>query len=255
MNDVDPVKRYFDSTAQQWYDLYHTPKTANDKVLQNRKNAAIAFTCEYLKPGAKILDAGCGAGVVAMGLVDKGFTVHGIDVSQNMVDICERTFSQSGIHLSKYVFTVGDVAGADYAQGSFDGILALGFLEYQKNEHKVLTHFHEILQPGGIVVVSGPIKTRFSNYFGLRDNRGTISINRYNPSRFEELFESTGFTLVEYKRYGYANFRHIRPFGRLFRLIGVDAFLHHTLTRISRFLPIDRFANDIIAVATKKAGG
>ncbi len=285
----DTVKAHFDRYAQRWSDLYHQPQIANDMVLLNRKDTAVAFLCQYLKPGSKILDAGCGAGVVSMDVVQKGFFVHGMDLSKKMLELCERNFSQSSIPPSKYCFTLGNVTDIDFPESSFDGILALGFLEYQEDESKALDSFQKLLRPGGILVLSGPIKLTISNLFGLakiyfrvknrmksrlantRERTTTrptpaveLSINQYSLSRFKMLLESACFTLIGYKRHGYANFWLPRPFNRLINLIGGspaeidegsisagELVLHRALTKISTFLPIDRFANDIIVVARK----
>ena len=221
--------------------------------------------CKYLKPGSKVLDAGCGAGIVALDLVQKGFFVHGMDISKEMIDLCEQNFSESRIHRSKYLFTVGNAIDNDLADSSFDGILALGFLEYQKNEKEALESLRRVLRPGGILVCSGPIKVRITNLFGLGllvENicskayiRNPYMINMYSLSRFNKLLESSGFTLIDYKRHGYADFYPIIWLSRLLHkeVIGSRGklFLHHAFTRISNFLPVDRFANDIIVVARR----
>ena len=40
-----------------------------------------------LSPGARILDVGCGPGRHSHELARRGFTVHGIDISQTFVDL------------------------------------------------------------------------------------------------------------------------------------------------------------------------
>jgi SAM-dependent methyltransferase len=221
--------------------------------------------CKYLKPGSKVLDAGCGAGIVALDAVQRGFYVIGIDISEKMINLCEKNFSQSGIPRSKYLFKVGNVIDNDLADSSFDGVLALGFLEYQENEKKALESLRRVLRQRGILVCSGPTKTRITNIFGLglllEDAwpkafiRNPHMINMYSLSRFNKLLESSGFTLIDYERHGYADFY---PIIWLYRLLHIDVigargklFLHHALTRISRVFPIDTFANDIIVVARK----
>jgi len=47
-----------------------------------------------LKPGASILDVGCGAGApISKYLVEQGYVVSGIDSSQAMIEICRSRFS------------------------------------------------------------------------------------------------------------------------------------------------------------------
>jgi 2-polyprenyl-3-methyl-5-hydroxy-6-metoxy-1,4-benzoquinol methylase len=245
---IDSVRTHFDVNAESWKNLYHNLNKANDIVLFNRKNISVAFLCKYLKPGSKVLDAGCGAGIAAIDLVEKGYFVHGIDISPKMIELCKQNFSQKGITTAKYLFSVGDLIDINFSSNSFDAVMALGFLEYQKDEHKALEIFKKIIRPGGILVCSGPAKIRISNFFGLGEllNRRykLVSINRYSLSRFKILLESNGFTLIDHKQHGYASFIILN------KLIGSrgEILLYRVLTKISSFMPIDRFANDIIVV-------
>ncbi|MFQ5615235.1 MAG: class I SAM-dependent methyltransferase [Anaerolineales bacterium] len=274
---IDLVKSYFDDNAQSWHDYYHSGDSLTDILLVNRKEIAVGFVCEYVQPGSKILDAGCGAGVISLELVKKGFTLHGWDISPEMLERCEQNFSQEKLVLSatevipssKYSFSLGDVLEANLPDGSFDGILALGFLQYQKDEVKALKQFHRLLKPGGTLVLSGPVKAKISNYFGLLDilraqkrklarRSGSktqnnisllhqISVHGYSYSRFRQLLKAANFEFVDYRGHGYAHFEVIdRRLGFKGRL-----FLHNTFTRLSRILPIRRFANDMVVVAKK----
>jgi SAM-dependent methyltransferase len=217
----------------------------------------MTFLCKYLRSGSRVLDAGCGAGILTLEAAKKSFYVYGIDISTKMIDLCEHGFAQSGIKSSKYQFKVGNVTDADLSPGSFDGIIALGLLEYQNDELKTLSSLYKALRPGGTLICSGPVKISISNFFGLGillerlyfriKKRKRISINRYNLTRFKKLLNSSGFTLIDYRRHGFAGFMGI------YKIIGFrgELFLSNICNRISDFLPIDKFANDIIVVATK----
>jgi 2-polyprenyl-3-methyl-5-hydroxy-6-metoxy-1,4-benzoquinol methylase len=247
---IDLVKTHFDINAQMWKDLYYNFNKSNEIVLSNRKNISVAFLCKYLKHNSKILDAGCGAGIVAMDIVQKGFFVHGIDISPKMIEICNQTFSQKEIDTCKYLFSVGNLVDIDFPDNFFDGIIALGFLEYQKDEHEILKRFRKIIRPGGVLICSGPTKIRLSNYFRLRAKKvsKSISINKYSLSRFKMLMKHSGFNLIDYKRHGYSNFMNLN---RFFGSKG-DILLYRIFTKLSTFLPIQRWANDIIVVAVKQ---
>ena len=264
---IDNVKIHFNRNALCWNDLYQKCAIVNDIVLDNRKNICVSFLQKYLKSDSKILDAGCGAGLVALEVVQKGFFIHGIDISLPMIKYCEQNFLKSGIPSSKYLFTLGNIIDIDFPKGTFDGIIALGFLEYQENESQVLEYFHKILRPGGKLIISGPIKIKISNFFGLaillrkiysaiklkvnKDYSGykPVSINKYSLSRFKKLLKYTGFTLIDYKRHGYSNFEIIEGI-YLKKVIGYrgERFLFNMFNKISDIIPIDRFANDIIVV-------
>jgi len=260
------VESYFDTHAQDWSDLYVRPATANDQVLLDRKDVAVRFLREQVGPGSRVLDAGCGAGLVSRELAEKGFVVHGIDLSRKMLDLYERHLSASGVDRSRWSCTLGGVLEADLAKGSFDGILALGFLQYQSDERAALARFHELLRPGGTLVVSGPIRFTIANLFGLASARRKfrdrvkgrksvlheISPNYYSLARLKKLLEASGFTVIGHKRHGYSNAWLPEPFDRVIGLLGGERAIHDALTRLSARVPIDRFANDIVVVAERR---
>lgn len=262
---INFVRTYFSVNAQKWKDLYHKADSANYIVLRNRKNIAVSFLLKYLKRGSKILDVGCGAGVVSIDIVQRGFFVYGIDISSKMIALCNQTFSQARIDTRRYIFSVDDFTNIDIPDNSFDAIIALGFLEYQKDEHSILKKFQKIIKPGGILICSGPMKIKLSNYFGFGSLLILVykvigskfskkilpptpfDINKYSLGRFKKLMTCTGFNLIDYKRHGYSDFvvlnKVIGPKGNI--------LMHYFFTKISKFLPIDRWASDIIVVAKK----
>lgn len=268
-NEIDSmqnVRDHFDKDAMTWRELYHNQYRANNKVLIDRKNYSMTFLSKYLNTDLRILDAGCGAGEVSLEAVRRGCFVHGIDLSEKMIHLCNQTFSKIGIDRTRYHFTVEDITKGNLPVDSYNGILAIGFLEYQKDELKALRIFHRTLRSKGILICTGPIKTRITNLFGLgitiENNfskafiRNPHMINMYSLSRFRKLLESSGFTLIDYKRHGYADFYLLIWLSRLIRrdLVSpkLSLMLHGGLTKISKIFPIDQFANDIIVVARKE---
>ena len=263
---IDKVEDYFDTNAQSWSDLYSRAERVNDLVLRDRKDVAVTNLDRLLEPGSRILDAGCGAGLCSLDLLKRGHSIHGVDVAQKMLDISARTFEEQGLPAERYELSRRDMRESGFPDGHFDGIAALGFLQYQADELQVLRELHRILRPGGVIVLSGPTQTRISNYFGLarflrrlRDKNagalpeghqvlGEISTHYYSTGRLKQLFREAGFETLDTRGHGYVNFAFIGP--RLgFR---GELFLHRTLTRISRVLPFIRsWANDVIIVARK----
>jgi 2-polyprenyl-3-methyl-5-hydroxy-6-metoxy-1,4-benzoquinol methylase len=268
---LDRVETQFDRFSKQWRDLYYKPQRVNDIVLQNRKDFCLAFLCQQVKPGARILDVGCGAGVIALEAVRNGFVVHGVDVAKKMILLCHRLFFENGIDPARYCFTAGEITDLDLPENSFDGILAVGFLEYQPDELKVLTYMHKLLQPGGVLIITVPIKIRIAGLLGLgivygkakkwiktwlsRGGDGMnpaagLVINRHGLSSIKTLLQRAGFTVIAYQRHGYANFWPLQSMKRS-RQFKIEWFLHTNLTRLAKVMPIDRFANEIILVAKK----
>ncbi|WP_410648413.1 SAM-dependent methyltransferase [Amycolatopsis sp. cmx-4-54] len=108
----------------------------------------------YLRPGERLLDAGCGVGAPAV-LVAKetGALVTGITVSAAQVAEGERRAFESGLSRSVR-FERGDYQSIAYPDGSFDAIMAIESLMHAPDLDAVLAEFHRVLRPGGRLALS-----------------------------------------------------------------------------------------------------
>lgn len=112
-----------------------------------------------------MLDAGCGPGVYAEWLLDRGATVQAIDASPRMVEHArQRTRGRA-------VVRVADLAQPlDFlAEGSIDLVLSAHALEYVRDWRPTFAEFHRVLVPGGHLVAS--VTHPFFDYTYFRGSR------------------------------------------------------------------------------------
>ena len=262
---IEMVEGYFDNNSRYWSEAYLKRQCVNDFVLIHRNKIAVDFLCSELKPTVSVLDAGCGAGLTTLALVEKGFFVHAMDISQKMLNLCQQNLADKRMPQSNYVLSRANVLEAELPEEPFAGIAALGFLQYQADEHQALMTLNKLIKPGGILVISGPVKVKISDYFGLakvyytirnwlnksQPNNETavlhqISTHYYGVGRFRALLHDSGFQMLDYTGHGFVNFAVIGDWTSR-----GQHFLHRFFTRLSHLLPIHRFGNDMVVVARK----
>ncbi|MEJ2858575.1 MULTISPECIES: class I SAM-dependent methyltransferase [unclassified Saccharothrix] len=101
--------------------------------------------------GRQVLDAGCGAGSVAVGLRERGAVVSGFDRSAKMVELARRRLGD--------VVEVADIAEPlPYPDAAFDDAVAALVLHYLEDWTAPLAELRRVLKPGGrlVVVVNHP---------------------------------------------------------------------------------------------------
>ncbi|MFW9817231.1 MAG: class I SAM-dependent methyltransferase [Candidatus Thorarchaeota archaeon] len=135
----DVVREGYDKIAEQ-YDEYRFPFSDEAELVE-------FMSC--LNPGAHVLDAGCGSGVVGRVLVDNGFQVTGIDISQNMLDLARERVPEA-------TFEVGDMTALEFDAASLDGIVSTyAVFHVPRTKHfRLFQDFHRILKKGGALLFS-----------------------------------------------------------------------------------------------------
>ncbi len=100
-----------------------------------------------LRHGARILDVGCGRGVLLAELADRGFEAHGFEISDT---------AAAGADPRAQIRIADDLALARYPDGFFDEVIVWHVLEHLANPRETLLEIRRILRPGGRLAVSVP---------------------------------------------------------------------------------------------------
>ncbi len=131
--------------------------------------------------GRRILDAGCGAGTVTVGLRERGAIVAGFDSSSKMVELARKRLGADAD------LRVADILGPlPYPDGVFDDVVAALVLHYLEDWTGPLAELRRVLKPGGrlIVVVNHPMIYKLvypdADYFAVRKHSEEYSFNGQN---------------------------------------------------------------------------
>lgn len=113
----------------------------------------LAWFSKSMLPGRRVLDYGCGEGVLLAGLREGGIANAescGVDISKNAVKKAAARFP--GLCFSA---TRPDGA-ADFPAASFDAVVATEVIERVFDTDAVFREFHRLLRPEGLLLLSCP---------------------------------------------------------------------------------------------------
>lgn len=100
-----------------------------------------------LPVGARVLDVGCGRGVLLQSLADQGCEAFGFEISGT---------AAAGLDPRVDLRIANSLMEAEYPDDFFDQIVIWHVLEHVPNPREVMQEIHRILKPGGRVAVSVP---------------------------------------------------------------------------------------------------
>ncbi len=104
----------------------------------------------------RVLDVGCGTGVISMHLARRGATVEAVDHSPDMLGVARAKAERAGLE-QRIRFQVADIRELFYEDASFAGVTCQRVLHHIPDPATVLAEVHRVLAPGGFFYLSDTV--------------------------------------------------------------------------------------------------
>ncbi len=163
MSEQDPTERYYDEHADAF----------SARTMSRTLDETYPRFLAMLKPGAHILDAGCGSGRDTKAFLDLGYKVTAFDASKEMAKLAEK-YTGHPVRVMRFA----DVNDRE----TYDGIWASASLLHVPDREidDVLSRLARALKPGGALYMT----VKFGD--GERINIDGRLFNDYTPKRLRE---------------------------------------------------------------------
>ncbi len=139
---------------------------------------------------AKVLDAGCGAGIPVAKILSDRFELIGVDFSEAQIELARKNVSNAQ-------FICQDMTKLDFPDGTFDAIVSYyAIIHIPREEHRSLfVSFQRMLKPGGFALLclgaEHLVDDVDETYLGTR-----MYWSHFDAETYLEMLEVTGFKLV-----------------------------------------------------------
>jgi len=152
----------FDEAASRWWDpegdfapLHAINPLRLDYIEQRTGGLA----------GRRVLDVGCGGGILAEGLAARGAEVTGIDLAGRSLEVARLHALESGVEVSYRQVAAEELAAE--SPGGFDLVTCLELLEHVPDPASVVQACATLVRPGGNVVFSTLSRTPKAYLFAI----------------------------------------------------------------------------------------
>ena len=225
--NVDPQEiAKFEALASRWWD-----RSGEFRPLHEINPLRANFIDEHSPvSGQRLVDVGCGGGILAEAMAQRGATVTGIDMGEAPLSVARLHQQESGVAVDYHHCTAEELAQRE--AGAFDIVCCLEMLEHVPDPGSVIAACADLARPGG------------SLYFS--------TINR-NPKAF--VFAIVGaehiLQLLPAGTHDYAKFIKPSELAAWIRdaglsVAGMTGLTYNPLTRVYRLNPKDVSVNYMV---------
>ena len=102
--------------------------------------------------GKRVLDVGCGGGILAEAVAKKGAAVTGIDLSEKALKVADLHSLESGVAVRYELISAEDLAARE--AGQYDVVTCMEMLEHVPDPSAVVKACATLVKPGGRVFFS-----------------------------------------------------------------------------------------------------
>ena len=147
--NVDPAEiSKFEELASRWWD-----KQGEFKPLHEINPLRLHYIDERVQlPGKKVLDVGCGGGILSESMSQRGAQVTAIDMGKAPLSVARLHALESEQDIDYQQITVEELAAK--MPGEFDAVTCMEMLEHVPSPASVIAACKTLVKPGGSVFFS-----------------------------------------------------------------------------------------------------
>lgn len=187
---LDRARAAWTERAPAWDEQSEANAAAPDRLADLQRTADAL----RLRPGAALLDAGCGTGQWATAFAALGCRVTGVDLAPEMIDRARRHAAERDVAVA---WRVADLTRLPDPDAAFDAVHARAALQFVPDPAATLREFRRVLRPGGRLYASvpGALSPIYQNSW--RRFLEPVATNHLTPWELEALLTELGWTVLD----------------------------------------------------------
>ncbi len=189
-NHYDKEIEQFDAQAAFWWDTEGPFKT-----LHQINPTRLQYIQQFVQlDQQKVLDVGCGGGILSEALANNGAQVTGLDLSEASLQTAKMHLFESGLEVDYQCVSIEDFT-AQYP-ASFDVVTCLEMLEHVPDPESIIDACLQALKPGGWLFLSTLNRTPKAMMLGIFAAEHVLKIVPKGTHHFEQFIKPSELVKV-----------------------------------------------------------
>lgn len=207
----------FSALAHRWWD-----PSSEFKPLHAINPLRLGWIQEHVSiAGKKVLDVGCGGGILAESMAVAGAQAKGIDLSEKALKVADLHNLETGVKVEYEYISAENLAQKE--AGQYDVVTCMEMLEHVPNPLSIIKSCAALVKPGGKVFFSTLNRNPKSYLFAIIGAeyllrilpKGTHDYKKFiKPSELNEFIREAGLELNELIGLSYNPITEVYSLGR-----------------------------------------
>ena len=185
-------KDFFNRHAESWCDMWYRDETTG-RYDKHARDFERLFSIIDLKPGDRVLDVGCGTGVlvpfIREMITGKG-VLYELDNADRMIEVNRQAHEADNIH-----FVVADAEDAPFDTASFDAVICFSCFPHFHDRETAMMNLSRILKHRGTFVVSHFASSDEINRLHRAHDHAVMHDRLPDEAAMRSLFLSAGLSI------------------------------------------------------------
>jgi 2-polyprenyl-6-hydroxyphenyl methylase/3-demethylubiquinone-9 3-methyltransferase len=205
--NADPLElQKFSELAHHWWD-----PTSEFRPLHEINPLRLEWINAHAPlAGKKVLDVGCGGGILAESMARKGAEVTGIDLSEKALKVADLHSLESGVQVRYELIAAEALAAREPHQ--YDVVTCMEMLEHVPDPSSIVQACAQLVKPGGKVFFSTINRNPKAYLFAVIGAeyvlqllpKGTHDYAKFiTPAELAQFIRNAGMTVDSFKGMGY----------------------------------------------------
>jgi len=177
-----------DSAKDYGYTSYEEDHRGYQRTFEKR-----AALVQRFLPAGRVLEVGCAAGFFLDVMQQRGYEVHGLEISADIARSARHRLGTESVHAAH-------LADAPFPAGRFDMVVMWDVVEHMADPVRELAHCHRLLRPDGLLVLQTQnLDSLARRALGARWHhfKQLEHIYHFNDATIRELLRRSGFGVLK----------------------------------------------------------